>query len=63
MWVSAAGMMKKMDQSKKWYTKIYNNKVLELRKIINTKNKFDQPNKYFEILYHSICAKTVQKKE
>jgi hypothetical protein len=40
MWVSAAGMVKKMDQSKKWYTKIYNNKVLELRKIINTKNKF-----------------------
>ncbi len=47
MWVTAAVMVKKMGQSKKLYTKTYNNIVLKLRKIINTKNKLDYPNKFF----------------
>jgi len=38
--VSAAVMVKKMDQSKKSYSKTYNSKVIQLKKVMNTKNRF-----------------------
>jgi hypothetical protein len=43
-------MVKKMDQSKKSYSKIDNSKVIKLKKVMNTKNRFEYPNKFFDIL-------------